>query len=105
MKILTILFFTIISIYGAQQSHQADKRMVWGEAYRYCFSMGGRMASVREFEKKYAYKKQGRSTGYENVSYWTGDDLDIDGAYSFDFDLGLSIPDHKARKLKVMCVK
>ncbi|MCV6607096.1 MAG: C-type lectin domain-containing protein [Campylobacterales bacterium] len=105
MKFFIGLLFIFITLQAGQQSHQADGKMVWQEAYRYCFSMGGRMASIKDFEKKFAEKKQGRNTGYDNDSYWTGNNLDIEGAYSFDFDLGLSIPDHKSKKLKVMCVK
>jgi hypothetical protein len=105
MKYITLLLLTIVSLFAIKDSHEANAKMSWEDSYRYCFSMSSKIASIDEFEKKYAEKKRGMDPGYAEDTYWTRNSIDIYGAYSFEFNLGLSMPDHKAKKYRVLCVK
>ena len=105
MRLPTLLLLSLLSLYGYKDAHQAQATMTWEDGYRYCFSMNAQLASIDNFEAQFALERSGKRTGIEDATYWTRDMIDIDGAYSFEFNLGAAMPDHKAKKYRVLCVK
>jgi hypothetical protein len=104
MKKLLILLVAVF-LNGAEESYQADNKMSWDRGVSYCFSIGGRISSIEQLERQFKEKRSGMNVDYEDRYYWTRSEIDINGAYSFDFSLGLPMADHKAKKYLVMCVK
>lgn len=98
-KLLTMILLSAF-LYGIEY-YQPQQKMSWYEANRYCFALGGRIASVDQMEKDFKLS----NPEYKQEMYWTRTGTDMNGAYSFDFTLGLAQPDHESRKYNVMCVK
>ena len=100
MKQLLLIMVSLLFLNGAE-FYQAEKKMSWSEGVRYCFSLGSRLPSIDQIEEAFRVK----NIHFTKKYYWTRTDTNMDGAYSFDFELGLGQPDHDSKKYNIMCVK
>jgi len=87
--------------------HEARDKMDWDQAVRYCHSLQSQLPSVEmlEFASRNSGSVPEGSARFQYDYYWSRTELDMQGAYSFDFGLGLAYPDHKGNRYRVMCIK
>jgi len=87
--------------------HEAKEKMDWDHAVRYCRSLQSQLPDIEmlEYAAQHSESVRTGSARFQYDYYWSRTELDMEGAYSFDFGLGLPYPDHKANRYRVMCIK
>ena len=117
-SVKSLLLGTLLAFTGmmAQETEwllaEAPTKMFWQEGKDYCASLHirSRMLNLDEVEYLFNQQENMASDEFKNLpfvfdTYWTDTEYDMEGAYSFHFGKGISYPDHKSARHRVMCIK
>lgn len=93
--------------------HEAPKKMDWAAGVKYCQEIHerARLINLPEIQSAFDRRERMVAEGGEDTllfvddSYWTLDEYDDVGAYSFNFRNGIAYPDHKGSIFRVVCIK
>lgn len=105
--VLFLAFGALIFANDVMRLHEANQRMDWENAVEYCRSLDAHVPTLdtlkTAFEK--SYRGSGGEKPYQEDSYWSADQFDIDGGYLFDFSTGLHRVEYKGNRYRVMCIQ